>query len=61
MIAAWAVARWVGWDRWVDLENEWFSFKIQRFWFWFVVFCWVVAHGIVRSIVLRERKDTLVE
>ena len=45
---------------WVDLRNEpwWFSFiKIARFWFWFVVFCSVGAHAIVRGIILRERKD----
>ena len=55
IIAAGTVARRVGWDRWVDLENKWFSFG--RFWFLFVFFCFVVAHGIVRGIVLRERKE----
>ena len=55
IIAAGTVARRVGWDRWVDLENEWFSFG--RFWFLFVFFCLVVAHGVVRGIVLRERKE----
>ncbi|CAH0366793.1 unnamed protein product [Pelagomonas calceolata] len=54
IIAAGTVARRVGWDRWVDLENEWFSFG--RCWFCFVFFCLVVAHAIVRGIVLRERK-----
>ena len=47
------VARRVGW---VDSENEpwWFSFEIARSWYWFVVFCLVVAHGTVRQ--LRRRK-----
>ena len=32
----------------------WFSFEIARSWYWFVVFCLVVAHGTVRQ--LRRRK-----
>ena len=44
---------------WVS-EPRWFSFQITRFWFWFVI-CFVVAHAIVRGIVLRERKEAALE
>ena len=53
MFSALHVARRVGW---VDSENEpwWFSFEIARSWYWFVVFCLVVAYGVVRQ--LRRQK-----